>query len=86
MALSLAAVERPDNAASALTEVERVTIGGRVLAVARRASGEYVLAREVERAVKGEDGKATDERVRSLKATAALADIADAFASGLLTQ
>lgn len=84
MAIALSKVERPADTSTPLVEVERVKVNGRVLAVAKRASGELVLAREIERAVKDADGKATDAKERVLKATAALADIADAFASGLL--
>lgn len=90
MALSLANVARPESAAPALEPVImdgsplRLERASGALVIARRASGEMLLAREITRAVKA-DGKPTGESEIVLKATAALADIADAIGGGLLT-
>lgn len=90
MGLALSNVTRPESAAPALEPVVldgeplRLARESGALVIARRASGEMLLAREIERAVKV-DGKATAERETVLKATATLADIADAIGGGLLT-
>lgn len=96
MTVTIADVTRPTSDANALVEVERTTHDGMVLAVARRSSGALVLCRERKvtptvkdsagNVVKGDDGKPlkADASTLVLKPTADLADIAAAFASGLL--
>lgn len=96
MAVSVADAPRKVAAAASLVEVERVKVHSGVLAVARRADGTLILAREVERdvlkrdasgaVVKDDDGKPvkTGERERVLKGTSDLADFADALTAGLI--
>lgn len=89
MAVSIGAAlaVEPENTAT-LREVERVEVNGKVLAVCERADRTLVLARERERGAVGDDGKRSRENgtERDFRATAALADFADALASGLLAE
>lgn len=95
MPVALSSAGRKVENVPALREVERVTVSGRVLAVAQRADSTLVLCREVLRAptLKGDDGeprKGDDgatlkgEPVPVLKVTGDLADFADALAAKLI--
>lgn len=96
MGVSVASAPRKTAAAAALVEVDRVKVASGVLAVARRADGTLILAREIERDVTKRDSKGavvkdsegkpvkTGEREKVLKGTADLADFADALAAGLI--
>lgn len=88
MAVSIGAAQAvtPENVT--LREVERAEVNGKVLAVCERPDRSLVLARERVRFAVGEDGKRTKEagEERTFRATALLADFADALACGLLAE
>lgn len=77
-----------------MRELQRVSVGNKVLAVCERADRALVLARESERglypggltapATEGDKRSAANGTERVLKPTAALADFADATEAGLI--